>query len=269
MNLSTATLMQLTATAVALLAIGLALTEWGRLSGPAIDSGRLPGLRWASAALLLIGVMAAMQGLAFGAAVAWGFLTGGGILLLIQALGVPFLVQAGGYWASLARARPYRLRRLGWRLWPWRWLAAAWMAMIAWTGLLMFLFPHRFSSNLFEILRLDKMPAILQWPFLVALVTLAPILEEILFRHYLLYRIAALLGRLRGAAVPVAIALCSLLWSVGHWGAIDPYWLKLVQTLVLGCILGATAWRRGMDAAIALHWVYNLSLIPLSLLIRV
>ena len=53
---------------------------------------------------------------------------------------------------------------------------------------------------------------------------------------------------------------------MGHYGALEPAWLKFTQTFVLGIILGLTAWRKGLDAAIALHWAFNLSLIPAALL---
>ena len=68
----------------------------------------------------------------------------------------------------------------------------------------------------------------------------------------------------RNSTMMAAIVLSSLMWSVGHWGALEPYGLKLMQTFVLGCVLGLTAWCRGLEVAILLHWIYNVSLIPIS-----
>src|SRR5690606_17892751 len=79
-----------------------------------------------------------------------------------------------------------------------------------------------------------ELPPVLMWPMLVAMLTLAPIVEESLFRHYLFYRVLTLPGGGRRGRPALAIAVTSLLFAAVHTGAVDPYWLKFAQILLPG-----------------------------------
>ena len=244
-----------------------AVIDWYRVDPYELNAGRRPSLLWAAGslllALILVGLVAAWEGprglgpILGGMAGPW----------LLRAFALLFLVQSGGYWAEALARRPFGLDTARWRDWPWPWLGAWLLFMLAWTALLIVAVKHRQNiPDLFGPAGLKGMPPLLQWPFVIGILTLAPIFEECLFRHYILYRIAALFPeRHRRAGVALAIVLASAAWSAAHHGLLEPYWLKMAQTLVLGLILGATAWRHGLAAAIALHWAFNMGLIPLIL----
>jgi membrane protease YdiL (CAAX protease family) len=138
--------------------------------------------------------------------------------------------------------------------------------MLAWTGALAWLWPHRLPRHPLTPIDLKTMPPVLGALALLGLTSLAPILEECLFRHYLLYRLA---WSLRRGPRPVARAalLSSLAWAFGHYGLVEPFGLKFTQIFGLGLLLSFIARRHGLGAAIALHWAFNMSLIPLALIL--
>ena len=210
------------------------------------------------------GLVAAWEGLR-GVGPFLGRMSGG---WLLRAFALLFLVQSGGYWAESLSRQPFRLDQLRWREWPWRWLLSWLGFMLAWTALLIVCVPHQATRpDLFGPVGLTGMPPLLQWPFVIGILTIAPIFEECLYRHYLLFRVAALFPvRYRHTGAAFAIALASLVWAFAHHGLLEPYWLKLAQTFVLGLVLGITAWRHGLAAAIGLHWAFNMALIPMLLL---
>jgi membrane protease YdiL (CAAX protease family) len=207
--------------------------------------------------------------LAFGLKDGLRFLLGPGQAPLLQSLGVVFLMQAGQRWAGELGARPLRAERRRWRRWPWRWLVVSLTAMLAWTLAVVALAPHRLTPDRLEQwLRLGAMSPWLRAPMAIALLTLAPILEECFFRHYVFYRMAVAMTRLGLRQTPAALAtivVTSLLFTIGHMGLIEPLWLKWLQVFVPGLFLGATAWRHGLEAAIALHWAFNGALLALAL----
>lgn len=252
---------------VAIAAYLAAIVDWYRADPYELNDGRRPSLLWAGVSGLIVLVM-------IGLVVAWSGLESAATFLramsggwLLKALVLIFLVQAGGYWAQSLARQPFRLESVRWRRWPWLWLAASLAFMLAWTAILMTGFPHRQpTASLFEAIGLGSMPPFLKWPFVIGILTLAPIFEECLYRHYLLYRLAALFpGRYRHVGAAVAICIASLAWATAHHGLLEPYWLKITQTFVLGLVLGLTAWRHGLAATIALHWLFNMALIPVTL----
>ena len=267
MTQSIATFAQLAAGLVIWGSYALALVDWGRSERRELRPGRRAGWIWGAGALGLALVIGALQGLAFGWVRMWEFLTGDGRMLLLQALGLVILVESGQSWAARCGGTPLRPAGRRWRRWPWGWLAGALAGMLGWTLLVAWLVPHHDSTNVLHLLGLEGMDPWLQLPTAIALLTLAPILEECLFRHYLLYRVAAWLSGGRDARpwIGNAIVVTSLLWSVAHIGQIEQIWVKWVQVFVPGLVLGWTAWRHGLERAIALHWAFNLCLLGLML----
>ena len=270
MNQSISLYLQQFGLIVAIMAYVTAVLDWYRVYPYELNSGRRPSLLWAGGATLLVVVM-------IGLVAAWEGLRGVGPFLgqmscgwLLRAFALLFLVQSGGYWAEALHRQPYRLDRLHWRGWPWRWLLGWLVFMLVWTAFLISIVPNMTTEpNIHASMGIGDMPPLLQWPFVIGVLTLAPIFEECLYRHYLLFRVAALFpDRYRKLGVAFAIALASLVWAVAHHGLLEPYWLKLAQTFILGLVLGATAWRHGLAAAISLHWAFNMTLIPMLILMN-
>lgn len=282
-------LAQAASAAIIVSSIVLAMRDWGRTPQQPNAVLRMAA-RWARAAAALVLAMALVQAVAFGPAAAAGFMQGGGWFMLLQAAAVLVLIPAGAGWAARCEGEPLRLETPRWRDWPWPRLGGALLAMLTWTAVIRVYFDPTPDPGLEHAFQIDQMPALLQWPLLIAVITFAPILEEIIFRHYLLHRVTAALGARPGRSVfrdprasassPMdrflqrrgaklgAIVITSLLWSIGHAGSFDPYWVKLLQIAPMGLVLGSVAWKFGLEPAIALHWAFNLSLPLLFLLPR-
>lgn len=253
----------LTAWAVVAAGYLVAIYEWGRMSPGETESTRRPALVWTAAAVVLVALMGALAafGLGFGAFI--DHLATAGFWMLLKAAGLLFLIQAGAVWARRAGFAPFRLRGRPWREWPWRWLGLAWLAMVAWTALMMLMLPA-FGRVVWPRMQwLEALPDALLGALAFGLLSLAPILEEALFRHYLLYRLRWMLRAAPRAGL-WAVVLTSALWSLLHVGHIEPVWIKWLQVFVPGLLLGATALRWGLEPAILLHWLFNLSMIPLA-----
>jgi len=93
-------------------------------------------------------------------------------------------------------------------------------------------------------------------------IVLAPIWEETIFRWYLLNRIEEALAPGRWAR-PMAILATAAFWACGHAAVTVPFWVKLVQIFVVGCLL---AWRFpviGLSGCILAHLAMNLAAISL------
>ena len=267
MTLTPGSLAQAASAAILFTSMFMAVRDWGRMTPPQGNDVLRQAARWTRAGVVLVAILVLIQAAAFGPHAAAGFMHDAGWWLLLQAGAALVIIPAGAAWAAQCEGDPLRVQTRAWGAWPWGRLAAALAIMLLWTALTRVLFAPNENPDLAQTFRLNDMPLMLQWPLLIAMITLAPILEETLFRHYLLYRITAALGALEGRSFlkrrsgkAAAIVITSLLWSIGHAGAVDPYWFKLVQIAPMGLILGAVAWKWGLEPAIALHWSFNLAL---------
>jgi membrane protease YdiL (CAAX protease family) len=93
--------------------------------------------------------------------------------------------------------------------------------------------------------------------FLMAyLLISAAITEEILFRHYLVPRVAGLFHN-RAIAFPAAVLISAAVFALGHSAMVSPAWIKYLQTLILGIALGICRVRLGSDYGILLHLCFN------------
>lgn len=90
----------------------------------------------------------------------------------------------------------------------------------------------------------------------------APWQEELLFRHYLVARVAAFAGEgtaSRRAWTLIAIVFAAAIFALGHSAHMDPAWPKLAQTFAWGLALGWVRVAMGTSYAIGLHLVWNLT----------
>jgi len=96
----------------------------------------------------------------------------------------------------------------------------------------------------------------------------AALFEEILYRQYLLCRLAALargLGVARLPALVLATGVSTALFALSHGGMVEPAHLKYAQTAVLGLALSIAQIRLGLEGAVTVHLVFNL-LAPVAVL---
>ena len=97
----------------------------------------------------------------------------------------------------------------------------------------------------------------------VFLALLAPLIEEITVRWYLLHALLRFFRRwpMRRA---LAIALSAGFWALGH-SFFEPAGLKMAQIFIVGCFLGAFFPRLGLEGSIVAHLTINLlSLLALT-----
>jgi len=88
----------------------------------------------------------------------------------------------------------------------------------------------------------------------------APWMEEMIFRHYLVPRLAAFRWmKTKGLFLCLSVVICATVFALGHAGHLVPAWPKLVQTFVWGVMLGWSRIYFGTFSAIGLHLVFNLS----------
>lgn len=103
-------------------------------------------------------------------------------------------------------------------------------------------------------------------PFTVLLVLTFAFGEEIFFRLGIQNFLATYL-HWQGNRYWAAVALTSLLWTLGHAGVLDPEWVKLAQIFPVGLMLGWLFRRHGVEACMLAHGLFNVLMIGLSSLL--
>jgi membrane protease YdiL (CAAX protease family) len=84
--------------------------------------------------------------------------------------------------------------------------------------------------------------------------------EEIVFRLGVQNFLAKYL-RLRASRYWIAIVSTTVVWTMGHAGALEPAWVKLVQIFPMGLMFGWLCQRYGVESSILAHMVFNLALV--------
>ncbi len=83
------------------------------------------------------------------------------------------------------------------------------------------------------------------------------IAEEIIFRLGIQSFLVKYL-KLEGQSYWIAIVITSVLWTVGHVGALDPEWVKPAQIFPIGLMLGWLFRKYGAESTILAHGLFNL-----------
>ncbi|HCS75881.1 MAG TPA: hypothetical protein DIW17_18665, partial [Clostridiales bacterium] len=96
---------------------------------------------------------------------------------------------------------------------------------------------------------------------------LAPVTEEILYRHFAMGLLARWFGSSKPAVV-INIGITSLIFAMAHAGVVTEDWIKIVQILPAGFLFGWVNYKKGVEHAILSHSVYNTLVIPISSLIE-
>ena len=81
--------------------------------------------------------------------------------------------------------------------------------------------------------------------------------EEIIFRLGIQNFLASVFNW-RERQYWTAIIFTSILWTLAHVGAIEPWWVKLAQIFPIGLALGWLYWRYGAESSILAHGLFNL-----------
>lgn len=153
---------------------------------------------------------------------------------------------------------------------PRRLLFVLFAVPVAFSVVLFLLFPPEASPRATEALSFDDHHPVANALLITNLLLAAPFVEEIIYRHYIQTRLAALLVRMAGGArrtrlpaVLVAIAATTALFSLSHTQMLVDDRVKYLQIGVLGGALGWCQWRLGTECAIMLHYAFNFAMIAL------
>lgn len=85
---------------------------------------------------------------------------------------------------------------------------------------------------------------------------MAPIQEEILYRHFAMGILYRWFGRSK-VAVAFNILITAAVFAAAHVGVVIPDWVKLLQILPLGMLLGLIYHKRGLENTILAHSAFN------------
>ncbi|HHU48580.1 MAG: CPBP family intramembrane glutamic endopeptidase [Caldicoprobacterales bacterium] len=96
---------------------------------------------------------------------------------------------------------------------------------------------------------------------------LAPITEEILYRHFAMGLFARWFGSSKLALV-LNIWLSSLIFAIAHAGVVTADWIKIVQILPVGMVFGWINLKKGLEHSILCHSLFNTFIIPASILLE-
>lgn len=96
---------------------------------------------------------------------------------------------------------------------------------------------------------------------------LAPITEEILYRHFTMGLFAKWFG-VSKLAIILNIGLSSLIFSIAHAGVVTADWIKIVQIMPIGMVFGWINFKKGLEHSILSHSLFNTLIIPASIILE-
>jgi membrane protease YdiL (CAAX protease family) len=83
---------------------------------------------------------------------------------------------------------------------------------------------------------------------------LAPVTEEILYRHFVMGLFAKWFGSSKLALV-LNIWLSSLIFAIAHAGVVTADWIKIVQILPVGMVFGWINLKKGLEHSILISFL--------------
>ena len=109
-------------------------------------------------------------------------------------------------------------------------------------------------------------PMVYVYTFFTASI-LAPVQEEILYRHFAMGLLYKWFGRSKAATV-LNIVLTALIFAVAHAGVVSEDWIKILQILPAGLVFGWINHKKGLEHSILAHSAFNTLVIPVSMLLE-
>lgn len=91
----------------------------------------------------------------------------------------------------------------------------------------------------------------------------AAIWEEVFVRLFLLNALRYLFRKARGSTV-IAVVLSSAIWAAGHSMTMNPELVKFLQVFPIGILFSIVYVRRGAEATLASHVVFNFGILFLG-----
>ncbi|HOB20718.1 MAG TPA: CPBP family intramembrane metalloprotease [Candidatus Atribacteria bacterium] len=127
--------------------------------------------------------------------------------------------------------------------------------LLAWTGLVFGLFPTEPTELAYAVTPANNDFSAVLYNIMTASV-MAPIQEEILYRHFAMGILYRWFGRGR-VAVVFNIIITGTVFAAAHVGVVTNDWVKVLQILPLGILLGLIYHKRGLENSILAHSAFN------------
>ena len=96
---------------------------------------------------------------------------------------------------------------------------------------------------------------------------LAPVTEEILYRHFAMGLLSRWFGNSKMAVV-CNIGITSLIFAMAHAGVVTEDWIKIVQILPAGILFGWVNYKKGLAHSVLSHAAFNTLVVPVALLLE-
>jgi membrane protease YdiL (CAAX protease family) len=96
---------------------------------------------------------------------------------------------------------------------------------------------------------------------------LAPVQEEILYRHFAMGLFYKWFGRSK-PAIALNILVTALIFAAAHAGVVTEDWIKIIQILPAGLAFGWVNHKKGLEHSILAHSAFNTLAIPVSMLME-
>ncbi len=138
--------------------------------------------------------------------------------------------------------------------------------LMAWT-FIWFAFLNPEPTELVQALTPESEGPLTYLYLMLSISVLAPIKEEIVYRHFTMGLFYRWFGR-RPVAVIINILLTSIFFSIAHLAILTDDWVKFLQILPAGLVFGYIYHRKGLEHSILAHALFNTLVIPVSYLVE-
>lgn len=148
----------------------------------------------------------------------------------------------------------------------WKWILLFTPLLILWTFLWFGIFPPEPTDLALATTPEGNSLMVYFYTFFTASI-LAPVQEEILYRHFAMGLFYKWFGRGK-AAVVLNIAITALLFAIAHVGIVTQDWIKILQIFPAGLAFGWINHKKGLEHSILAHSAFNTLVIPVSMLME-
>lgn len=148
----------------------------------------------------------------------------------------------------------------------WKWILLFTPLLILWTFLWFGIFPPEPTDLALATTPEGNSLMVYIYTFFTASI-LAPVKEEILYRHFAMGLLYKWFGRSK-AAVALNIAITAMLFAIAHVGIVTEDWIKILQIFPAGLLFGWINHKQGLEHSILAHSAFNTLVIPVSMIIE-
>jgi len=146
----------------------------------------------------------------------------------------------------------------------WKWILFPMPLLIFWSFICFAIFPADPTELVYATTPEGDGIMVYVYAFLSTAV-LAPVQEEILYRHFIMGLFSKWFGSSK-LAVALNIGLSALIFSIAHAGIVTEDWIKILQVLPLGILFGVINRKKGLEHSVLTHSLFNTVIMIISML---